>query len=208
MNRVVEKFLFTDDFDSDPRSASRRRGVDEQALAAAEQNGFARGVLDGRRQVEQESAHRMAVAIEQVAQTAQAVLAHIENETPRFEQEAALLAMAFARKLAGDLIAREPLAQLEAAAADCFRHILGAPHVAIRVADNLVDVAKTTLDRLAADRGFAGKLIVIGEPDMPLGDFRLEWADGGMARNEARLNDLMSSAIARHTGATPSQSPQ
>lgn len=204
----AEKFMFTDDFDSDPRSAARRRGADEQMLATAEQKGFDRGVLDGRRQVEQESAHRMAVAIEQVAQKAQLVLAHIDSESLRFEQEAAMLAIAFARKLAGDLVAREPLVQLEAAAADCFRHIMGAPHVAVRVADDLVDTAKTALDRLAADRGFTGKLIVIGEPDMPAGDFRLEWADGGMARNEARLNDLISSAIARHTGASPSQSHQ
>ena len=85
---------------------------------------------------------------------------------------------------------------------------MGAPHVAVRIADDLVDAAKTGLDRLAADRGFAGKLIVLGEPDMPPGDFRLEWADGGMARSGARLNDLMSSAIARHTGASPDQSAQ
>src|SRR4051812_1356258 len=97
----AEKFMFTDDFDSDPRSAARRRGADEQMLATAEQKGFDRGVLDGRRQVEQESAHRMAVAIEQVAQTAQLVLAHIDSESLRFEQEAAMLAIAFARKLAG-----------------------------------------------------------------------------------------------------------
>ena len=35
--------------------------------------------------------------------------------------------------------------------------------------------------------GFSGRLVVMGDPDIALGDCRLEWVDGGIVRNEAAI---------------------
>ncbi len=43
------------------------------------------------------------------------------------------------------------------------------------------------LKRLARERGFEGRIVVLGEPDIALGDARLEWADGGIVRERRRF---------------------
>lgn len=195
------KFTF-DDFGG-RESGSARRAADAQALLEAEQLGLARGRAEGRWAAEQDAAMRLAIAMETLARASSGTLAQFDAEISRLEREAAALALAFARKLAGDVIARDPLAQLALAAADCFRHLQGVPHVAVRVPADLIDAANAVLDRAAAERGFAGRLIVLGEPDMAAGDFRLEWADGGVARSGAEIDALIAAAIARHCGASP-----
>ena len=41
------------------------------------------------------------------------------------------------------------------------------------------------LDAMTRARGFEGRLVVIAEPDVAIGDCRIEWADGGLARDRA-----------------------
>ncbi len=50
--------------------------------------------------------------------------------------------------------------------------------------------------RLAREHGFEGRLVVLGEPDMPPGDARLEWADGGVVRERARIEAALAEALA------------
>jgi flagellar assembly protein FliH len=198
MTAQPQKFVFDEEFDR--RSGASRRQGDQQRLEQAEQEGYARGLLDGRREAEQEAAMRLAAAMETVAAQASVLLSRLDAERSRLEQDAAALGMAFARKLAGTLVAAAPLGPLEEAASDCFRALVGTPHAVVTVPDGLIDAAKTMLDRLALERGFAGRLVVLGDPDMADGDFRLEWADGGVARHAHAIDTLIAAAIARHTG--------
>jgi flagellar assembly protein FliH len=46
----------------------------------------------------------------------------------------------------------------------------------------LVGEVEMLIHKLARERGFEGRVIVLGEPDIALGDARLEWADGGLVR--------------------------
>ena len=196
----AQKFTFDEEFGGDGFGRSRGRAQEQTRLQEAEQQGYARGQLDGRRETEQEAAMRMAVAVEKIAATAASVLARLEQETARFEREAATLALAFARKLAGDPALRAPLAALEAAAADCFRQLVGVPHVVVRIEQGMIDQAKTMLDRMARERGFEGRIVVLGEPGLPLGDFVIEWADGGVIRDSAALSEQIAAAVERHAG--------
>ncbi|MHB2165852.1 FliH/SctL family protein [Alsobacter sp. R-9] len=201
MTARPQKFVFDEEFDR--RSGASRRQGDQQRLEEAQREGYERGLLDGRREAEQEAAMRLAQAAEALAGQAAAVIAGLDAERARLEHEAARLALAFARKIAGDLVDAAPLGPLQQAASDVFRNIVGAPHAVVTVPQDQIDRAKALLDRLALERGFAGRLVVLGEPEMLAGDFRIEWADGGVSRDGATLQSLIASAIARHLGATP-----
>ena len=65
-----------------------------------------------------------------------------------------------ARKLATTLIAREPLAEITALADGCFRELLAAPHIVVRVHESLYAAAKEKLEEMKA-----GGMTVI-EPDV------------------------------------------
>jgi flagellar assembly protein FliH len=49
--------------------------------------------------------------------------------------------------------------------------------------------------RLARERGFEGRLVVLGEPDLAPGDARMEWADGGVVRDRARIEAAVLDAL-------------
>ncbi len=199
MTSGMRRFDFDEDFGSDRRGTPGfRRAADIEKLRVATEEAYGRGVIDGRREAEQEASMRLAKAMESVAGAAMALLSRLDEDTRRFEREAADLAILFARKLAGGLVARQPLEPLEDAAAECFRELVGVPHVAVRLPREHVDTAKDMLDRLAAERGYSGRLVVLGEDGMREGDFRLEWADGGLVRDIGAIETLIGEALARH----------
>jgi flagellar assembly protein FliH len=199
MTARVEKFAFDEDFAADRRSPGGfRRAADIEKLRAATEEAYRNGQMDGRREAEQEASMRLAQAMEAVNRAALEALGRLDAEARRTEREAADLAAIFARKLAGTLLARLPLGALEEAAIDCLRELVGVPHIAVRVPTAHVTPAKDLLDRLAAEHGYAGRLVVLGEGGLREGDFRLEWADGGVVRDVAATEHLIGEAIARH----------
>jgi flagellar assembly protein FliH len=194
MTAGARRFLFDEDFGE---NAGLRR-ADIEALKASADEAYARGVADGRRLAGDEAAARLAGALEQVAGKAGTVIGALGQERERLEREAARLTETFSRKLAGRLVERAPLAPLAEAAADCFRHLAGQPHVVVRVPEDLVDQAKAVVDTIALERGLGGKLVILGEPGIMAGDFCIEWADGGIQRDGAALERAIAAAIARH----------
>ena len=54
------------------------------------------------------------------------------------------------------------------------------------------------LQGIAEGRGFEGKLIVLAEAAIAPGDCRLEWADGGLARDRAQLEAAITDAVDRY----------
>ncbi len=91
--------------------------------------------------------------------------------------------MAVARKLAPTLIEREPFAEISALASSCFRELVAAPHIVVRINDSLYAAAREKLEDITRAHGYEGRLVVLGEPSVGVGDCRIEWADGGINRD-------------------------
>ena len=109
--------------------------------------------------------------------------------------------MAVARKLAPALIACEPFAEISALASSCFRELIASPHIAVRVNDELYAATREKLDAIARARGFEGRLVVLAQEDIALGDCRIEWADGGVNRDNAAAEAAIGEAVARYVSA-------
>ncbi len=124
----------------------------------------------------------------------------------RLETEAVEVAVAVAGKLAPELIAREPFAEISALATESFNHLVKAPHVVVHIGAEIYDMAKAKLDEIAQARGFEGRLAVLSDSGMAPGDCRIEWADGGIARDRAAtlatIDDVVARYVAARTGAT------
>jgi len=202
---AAKKFLFDMDFagDADGKPAGSTIALAEHTaqLAAAEAAAHRRGFAEAQTDAEVESGRRMAAAIERIAAAlAVANDALVAIET-RLECEAVEVAVAVARKLAPALIAREPFAEIAALASDCFRQIVAAPHIAVRVNDALYAAAKEKLDDIVRARSFEGRLVVLAEPDIAVGDCRIEWADGGINRDNAAADAAISEAVTGYVSA-------
>jgi flagellar assembly protein FliH len=202
MSRASTKFLFDQDFAAarDARPAVPL-AAHEAALRESEAAAHARGSAAGKAEALAEAQHHAALALEHIAATLEALKRELAAVEARLETEAVAVAVAVAKKLAPALIEREPIAEIAALVADCFRHLVAAPHLALRVSEAQHDNVGKAIEALARDRGLASRLIVLGEPQINVGDCRIEWADGGVRRDRAATEAAIDEAVARYIAA-------
>jgi flagellar assembly protein FliH len=196
------KFLFDTDFSAPDRAGERAATPSEvaQKVAAAEARAYRDGYDAALREAKVESDRRSALALEEIAIAVTDIAARFASVETRMETEAVDVAVAVARKLCSELIAREPLGEVTALVSDCFAQLVSTPHLVVRINDTLYEAAHEQIDRLAKQTGFAGRLVILAEPEIETGDCRLEWADGGVvlerAAIEARIGELVGRYIA------------
>jgi flagellar assembly protein FliH len=198
--------MFEQDFAPGASQAEKAVAAAEHALklADAEQQGFRNGFEAAEREGHSVAARRTAAAFVQVAGSIERFSRSIVAAEQRIEAEAVELAVAIARKLVPELLQREPFGEIAALASECFRQLTAAPHVVVRVNDTLHETAKKELEEIARTRGFEGRLVVIAEPEIAVGDCKIEWADGGVIRDMAKMEETIGTTIARYLGARPS----
>ena len=194
------KFLFDVDFSGREKQAETAvsKAALEVAQAEAEARGYRTGYAAAQADVAAESARRIAATLERIAGALTALAGGLQKIEGRLEAEAVDVAVAVACKLAPELIAREPFAEIAALAADCFTQLMAAPHVVVRVNDQLYAEARERLEEIARMRGFEGRLVVLAEPHIAVGDCRIEWADGGVVRDRAAVETTIGEAVARY----------
>ena len=197
------KYLFDQDFAPGAAAAEKPIPPAEHAIMLGEAEG--KGFRDGFAAAEKEgtavAARRTAVAFEQIGDAIDRIARGLAAVEQRVETESVELAAAIARKLAPELVAREPFAEIAALAAECFKQLSHAPHIVVRVNDALHEIARERLDEVARARGFEGRLVVVAEPEIAVGDCKIEWADGGVVRNTAKTDTVIGNAIGRYLGA-------
>lgn len=194
------KFLFDTDFSASakPRGAPVSQQQHEAALAEAEARGHRNGVAAGRTEATAETDRRLATALAKAASSIEALGRSMSALEARLECEAVDIAAAVAGKLAPALIEREPFTEIAALVTECLRHIGSAPHLVVRVADALYEEACGRLKDIAERSSFAGRLIVLADSDVAVGDCRIEWADGGTTRDRAAIERAIADAVARY----------
>ena len=200
MTKATAKFLFDEDFATGAKptitvvEAERRR-------ADAESQAYRKGFAAGEAKAQGEATQRVAGALAVIADGLERLNRALAGIEARLETEAVDVAVAVASKLAPELIAREPFAEISALATDCFRQIVTTPHIVVRVSVDIHEIAKAKLEEIAASRGFEGRLMVLPDEALAAGDCRIEWSEGGINRDrEATLNTI-NEAVARYVAA-------
>jgi flagellar assembly protein FliH len=187
------RFLFDNDFAVADKAKTHIAPAEHAArLAEAESTGYRNGVAAAKAEAEQ----RAAATLERIGTGLDGLNRGLAAIEARLAIEAVELAVTVGKKLAPELMAREPLAEIAALANECFRHLVAAPHVVVRVNDALHAQARDALD--AAARASDARLVVLAEPDIAPGDCRIEWADGGIRRERAAIETAIDEAVARY----------
>jgi flagellar assembly protein FliH len=198
------KFLFDRDFGAGGADAAKRMvalAAHEAALADARAKAYRDGFAAAQAELAADERRRAAAALERIAAGVADLAQRFAAVEGRFEAEAVEVAVAVARKLASELISREPFADIAALARHCFTHLVGAPHVVVRINDALHGLAREALAEIARTHGFEGRLVVLAEPEIALGDCRIEWADGGVVRDRAMTEAAINEAVGRYAAA-------
>ena len=198
--KSTAKYMFDEDFATGAKptitvvEAERRR---EDAEALAHRKGFAAGLA----QAQGEANQRIATAMTLIADSLARLDRALNGIEARLETEAVEVAVAVAAKLAPELIAREPFAEISALANECFHQLVTTPHIVVRVAADIFDEARHKLEEIAAARGFQGRLVTMSDSDMAPGDCRIEWSDGGVNRDRAATLSTIDDVVGRYVAA-------
>lgn len=181
------KFLFDRNLDPEAEEEVTIPQIDlnthEETLRSARHESYEEGFEAGRKAAEASAENRFLENAARIEETLGELLARLDSKLAEHETEAAQLAVATARKFAMNLVAREPIAEVEGLFRECIGKVGDAPHLVVRVNEELYEEAASRLQTIASQSGFEGRLIVMGEPDITIGDCRIEWAEGGVNRD-------------------------
>ena len=200
---ATAKYLFDEDFSTGQKptitlvEAERRR-------ADAESQAYRNGFAAGQAQAQNDAAQRASAALAMIADAMDRLDKGLAGIEARLENEAVHVSVAVAGKLAPELIAREPLAEISALATECFGELVKTPHVVVHIGAEIYEAAKARLDEIAAARGFEGRLVVLSDSAMAAGDCRIEWADGGVTRDRAATLAIIDDLVERYVAARDS----
>ncbi|MBJ3786958.1 FliH/SctL family protein [Devosia sediminis] len=169
-----------------------------QLIANAREEAYAEGMRAGEQNAASMATQAIAAAAGSLATQSAKMAVALDEARAGHHQDAVELALSVGRKLALHLVARFPLAELEALVAECLPSLSGVPHLVIRCHPDLADAIRDIATDQMSHAGFAGRLVVMGDPDIRLGDGRLEWVDGGLVRDIAATSGQIDRQIATY----------
>lgn len=201
----MAKFLFERSFEAGGAEAPPRKPprptFGEEDMVAAEAQGFERGRAAGREEAQRTIEAVAAQAMSEIAARIASCATTQGAALAECHRDAARLAFLIASKLAPALIEREPTAEIEALIGQCLAEHETEPRLVVRAAGPVVESISPLVDRLAAENGYAGRLVLLPDERLAAADCRVEWADGGMERNSASLMAAIDAAVARYIDA-------
>ncbi|MBX2829562.1 MAG: hypothetical protein KTR23_00050 [Rhodospirillales bacterium] len=181
-----------------------------QMIAEAEQKGHAQGFAEGHEQGFEQGHKEVMASVEKAIGDVESVIAEkldqIDEQQKRanakINEDAIHVALGVIRKLAPAWSKQYELVEIEDIVRQCLANLFEAPKVLIKVHPDLEKELAAVSERIALSRGFSGKVVVVGEPDVVVGDCMVSWGDGTAVRDTARvwseINNIIDNAISLH----------
>lgn len=211
---AIRKFLFDtvfdgpEDPDAIPAAAEAEVEPPPPTFSEADLDGArAEGFAAGREAAVQEAANaverRIMETLGMIGERLTELFRIQEEANAAAVQNAVTVAATIARKLFPDLNRRNALGEVEMVAEQATALVTDEPRIIMHVNDQLRDALAARLDALGERHGFTDTLILRADPEIPLGDCRVEWSTGGCERNTAELWRDIDEIVARNLGADP-----
>lgn len=159
---------------------------------AAFEKGFAEGVQQGI--TEGKGIHAALEAqLAELLQQLNILIASLENPyqeaAESFRTAVKELSGAVAFKLAGRALQEKPEEAVLAMLEGLLPNLIKKPELRIEVHPELVDRLQEKIIRLSSEQSFSGRLDVVASAEVPVGDCRVEWANGKAVLNQAALQE-------------------
>jgi flagellar assembly protein FliH len=143
------------------------------------------------------AAEAQALEVARLAEAVKSVIARSNRASDEVREEASLIALAVARKLAGAAVAALPAADVEEVLRQALHQALGEPRIVLHTNSQVAEMLRPRLAEIAHEEGFEGRVVVSGESQMAPADCRIEWRGGGAERSTAHIEAAIGELIAR-----------
>ena len=205
MSKPSAKFTFDTEFLADgDRAAPAARARQRRTLTVEELETM---TADARQEGENAAGVRASQQVERaiaaltISLRAALDTSHAEIETLR--AEAAVMALAMARKIAPAAIAICPAADVARALRQAMHPAIIEPRITLRAAPAVMALLEPAIAAIAHEEGYDGRVMLSPDPAFSGADCRIDWRGGGTERSqsaiEAALADLIETFSAHHT---------
>lgn len=130
-----------------------------------------------------EDSHAQTMAITAISQAMSVLINQFDERIAALRGDCAHLALSIARKLAETALEIAPQNEALALIGECMHKLHMEPRLVIRVASDIADHVKASIEPMSEQHGFAGRVIVLIEPSLHATACRVEWADGGIEQD-------------------------
>jgi len=192
--KAAKKFTFDTEFHGEEnRQAATAKARQKQTLTTEELDALK---TLARHEGENGATARVAAAVEDLAQQVRAALDNSKAEVELLRNEAAIIALAMAKKIAPAALAALPAGDVEIALRQAMHQAIGEPRITLRAAPVVVEALKDRLDEIAHEEGYEGRVMIAEDLHMTGGDCRIEWRGGGAERSEQMIEEALTDLIA------------
>lgn len=167
-------------------------------VEAEKAQAYAKGSTAGRTDALADIEQRLSQTLDSVLEQSVSTLSKLAEIEAGLVSEARQLSVAVGQAIASELLMQSHRLVIEGIVNEALGFLTQQPHVVIRVHEDLVEELRTRFAAIAETRGFTGKLVILGEPDLERADCRIEWADGGITRDGAALAGQLDQIVKRH----------
>ncbi len=150
------------------------------------------------------AAEAMATEAAKLAALVREMLERSRQATDEVRQEASMLALAAARKLAAAAIDQLPAADVEMTLRTALHQAIGEPRIVLNASQRVVDALKPQLEEIALEEGFEGRVAIVSDASMATADCRIDWRSGGAERSEGAIEAAIAELISRRFSNLPS----
>jgi flagellar assembly protein FliH len=157
---------------------------------------------EGRRQADILATQALASSIGQVAAAVLAAMDAMNDQVERLRAEAAGLALAAAKKLAGAALSHAPEAEIVEALNVALHQAIGEPRVVIRTPPALAKTLESRAAAIASEQGYEGRIQIAADNSLSGADCRIEWRGGGIERSHSLIENALADLIVRRFGRT------
>ena len=174
----------------------------EQELEAARAEAYVEGLAKGKEEAQTTIDYAknareevLALAVNSLAGSLEQALERRKEEQAKTQADMAKLALMMAQKIAGNAMEDMPLAAIQPMVEDCLNMLGSEERVKISLHPDLVEMLQ---EKLALSPSSSKQIVdVVGNPELAVGDCRIEWHGGKAERNTAALWKEMEAVIAR-----------
>jgi flagellar assembly protein FliH len=196
---TANKFTFDTEFRgqsdvvSDAARARQKKTLTAEEIEALQAEAEARGTLDAQVKAAQ-SVERTVAALITSLRTA---LDQSRSQIEALRAEAALLALAAAKKIAPAALAALPAGDVENALREAMHQAIGEPRITLRAAPQVIAALEDKVAAIAHEEGYDGRVMLAADPGITGADCRIEWRGGGSERSEAAIEAALDALIKR-----------
>ncbi len=159
----------------------------EEDLEMAREVAYKKGIEEGLREASAATERRAADALDIIGAKMSDLMHGRAADRDEAVRSAVSVAAVMMHKTFPEFNRRNGLREVEVTVEEAILRVLEEPRILIRVDSEARTILEGRIEDVAAARGYEGKITVLEDTNLSVGDCRIEWGDGGAERDAQAL---------------------